>query len=120
MQQIQIPPDFPRTKTHGAIGGAMPKVLLKEHDGKYFVGQTDDEHYQRYDICADMVVQLLAYCQRKSLENPDWTIDFNLARTERGFRDKVSSGQWNFSEQEIRWIMDRCAAGFSNSNAGMR
>jgi hypothetical protein len=114
MQQIQIPPDFPRAKTHGAIGGAMPKVLLKKHDGKYFTGQSDHEYAQRYDICVDLVAQLIGYCQRKARENPDWSSDFNVSRAERGLRDKVVSGQWDFSSSEISWIVGRVKANYQN------
>lgn len=114
MQQIPIPPDFPRATTHGAIGGAMPKMLLREHDGKYFSGQSDHEYAQRYDICADLVAQLVSYCQRKARENPDWSSDFNVSRAARGLKDKVATGQWDFSNSEISWIVDRVKIIYEN------
>ncbi|MCU6434625.1 hypothetical protein LPB67_12670 [Undibacterium sp. Jales W-56] len=54
----QIPADFPMTALQGAISGVQEKLLLTEHDGKFYpLGTSPQERFQRWEICDDLVRQ---------------------------------------------------------------
>lgn len=111
MPPKKIPTDFPRTFGRGAIGGAQPKVLLRRENEELVTGMSEQELANRYDYCDDLANQLNDYCQRKIHENPDWSIEFVVERTERGLQQKISSGEWPIlSHEEVRWIMHRVLA----------
>lgn len=109
MSTRQIHPEFPREPTPGAVGGAQPKLLLRRNEvGKYVSpGLSDGEVSARFELCNDLVGQLLQYVLRKKLENPAWSDEFNLARTKRGVEQKVRAGAWQISLAEIDWVMSR-------------
>src|SRR5471030_195143 len=105
-----IPADFPRMSAPGAVGGFQPKVLLEKKGDKYHLHPSDESVAQRFDLCGDLVDHLVVYCKRKSTDHPEWSREFNVARAERGLREKVRSGQWDFSELELRWMFNRVTA----------
>lgn len=109
MSTRQIHPEFPREPIPGAVGGAQPKLLLRKNElGKYVSpGLSNDEVSARFELCDDLVGQLLHYVKRKKLENPDWSDEFNLARTKRGVEKKVRAGAWRISLAEVDWVMSR-------------
>lgn len=98
-----IPADFPRDPHPGALTGAMPKLPARKIGDAYIVGLTDEELAQRYDVCHDLVTQLVAYCQRKLGENPDWSQQQAYERTKKGLVSKQHS--WNLSAREVDWIL---------------
>ncbi|MBC8748579.1 hypothetical protein F6X42_18820 [Paraburkholderia sp. WC7.3b] len=89
------------------MAGTQPKVAVRLVDGKYVMGLTEEERWQRYDACEDLALQLAAYCTRKSTLNPEWTRECNLERAGRGMADKVRRGLWDVSPAEQRWVMAR-------------
>jgi hypothetical protein len=107
MPTTKIPTTFPLT--YGAVGGAQAKVLIEKKSGMLRVTPSNDDIAERYEICADLVDHLNAYCRRKLEEHPDWTVTHNVERAERGLRQKVLSGEWPLSEGEIRWVMTAVA-----------
>jgi hypothetical protein len=107
MPTTKIPTTFPRT--YGAVGGAQAKVLIRKQGGMLKVSPSEDDIAERYEFCADLVDQLNAYCRRKLEDHPDWTVTFNVERAERGLRQKVLSGEWSLSGEEIRWVMTAVA-----------
>ncbi len=107
MPTTPIPDDFPRDQRLGALTGVQPKLPAMKVGDTYVVGLTEEELAQRYDICLDLVRQLVAYCQRKQRENPAWTREYNVDRSRRGLVSKVKSGIWHFSDAEVTWVMKR-------------
>lgn len=105
-----IPDDFPHGGLTTAIAGVQPKLAARLIDGRYVVGETEEERLERYLICEDLAMQLADYCRRKAGENPDWTTEFNLQRTEQGVASHIRSGRWDISMAEKGWVMQRCAA----------
>ncbi|WP_239483039.1 hypothetical protein [Paraburkholderia sp. C35] len=89
------------------MSGYQPKVLLREIDGKYVAGLTEEELFARYDACEDLAQQLVPYVTRKRAENPSWSLDETLSKVEAGVDNKVADGQWDISRDEIVWIMGR-------------
>lgn len=102
-----LPANFPRASLVGAVPGVQPKLLVRLIDGEYVSGLTDDELLRRHDYCEDLVQQLVAYCRRKETANPEWTHEFNLARTTKALAEKGRMGEWDVTVDEQRWMMAR-------------
>lgn len=104
---IEIPADFPREFLLGSVPGVQPKLLVRKAGEKYISGMTGDERRERYEICADLAQQLISYCERKKNERPEWSIEDILRKINQGIRSK----NWDLSEAEILWTMERVAQG---------
>lgn len=105
-EQGVVPDNFPRDPCPGLVSGSQPKVLVREIDGRYVAGLTDDELWMRYDACEDLARQLATYTARKMSEF-DWSLDETVERVEKSVTRKVHSGIWELSAQEIQWMMRR-------------
>ncbi|MGO4306146.1 hypothetical protein [Cupriavidus sp. RAF12] len=106
MTDRMIPDDFPREQGPGVVSGAQPKLAVRLIDGQYYAGLTEDELWERYDICEDLAQQLAGYAARKMTEH-GWLLDDVLSRVEKSVTKKVSTRSWEFSPAEITWTMKR-------------
>ena len=104
---VSVPSDFPREPLVGGVSGAQPKLLARLISDKYNSGITEEEWKERYEICQDLSQQLILYCQKKQLEKPKWSIEDILRKTSQGIRSK----NWEISETEFIWMMERVAQG---------
>jgi len=103
-----VPDDFPRRTLSASLSGAMPKLAVRlMPDGTYSNKATDAEHQQAYENAEELAQHLKDYVLRKHGENPDWSREFNLARTRRGVEAKMHSGQWDLEAPELDWVMKR-------------
>ncbi len=102
---MPLPADFPRNPFPSAIGGAQNKFVARKIGEKYVVGLTDDELIDRYEVCAELVEQLVTYCLRKERENPDWTYAFIIERTANGLGSERN--RLGLSLDETGWVMLR-------------
>ncbi|KVD78106.1 hypothetical protein WS62_29475 [Burkholderia sp. ABCPW 14] len=107
--KANVPGDFPREPLKTLLSGTHPKLGLRKIDGKIYAGLTEDELAERYEGCEDLAQQLAAYCLRKARENPDWTREFNLERTEKGVAKKCRD-EWDLSAAEQAWVVKRMRA----------
>lgn len=98
---MNIPDDFPRQADAAALSGAQPKIAVRLVDGKYTSGYTQAELETRYDVCADLVTQLVAYYHRKQLQQPDRAPDELFTRIEEALGQKG----WGLTTAEIAWCM---------------
>ncbi|MFM0475668.1 hypothetical protein [Paraburkholderia strydomiana] len=64
------PDDFPRDVTPASLSGAQPKLAARLIDGKFIVGQTDDERHERWAVCEDLAQQLVAKAQKDAAKHP--------------------------------------------------
>ncbi|KXU90165.1 hypothetical protein CI15_06410 [Paraburkholderia monticola] len=101
-----VPEDFPRESSPGLVSGRQPKLLVRETNGRYYAGITDEELWIRYDACEDLAGQLADYGLRK-MSGSGLSFDAALGRVEKGLRARVASGQWDFSRDEVAWMMKR-------------
>jgi hypothetical protein len=106
MTDRQVPDDFPRDQDLGSVTGVQPKLLVREVDGRYRSGRTDEELWARYDVCEDLASQLSAYVSRK-VSSPGLSPGVALTRAEKGVRLKVDAGEWDLSQREVTWLMRR-------------
>ncbi|MFM0402587.1 putative phosphothreonine lyase domain-containing protein [Paraburkholderia aspalathi] len=106
MTDPRVPDDFPRDPDLGSVTGVQPKLLVREVDGRYQSGLTDEQLWVRYDACEDLAVQLSEYATKK-ISTSGMSRDMALRRVEKGVRLKVDSGTWDFSQAEVAWVMMR-------------
>lgn len=109
---MNIPDDFPRQPDPEALAGAQPKIAVRLVDGKYISGHTQAELETRYDVCADLVTQLVAYYQRKKLQPPVRTQNELLMRIEEALGQKG----WGLTAAEIAWCMRQVRAAIQSGN----
>jgi hypothetical protein len=106
MTDRRVPDDFPRDQDLGSVTGVQPKLLVREVNGRYQSGLTEEQLWARYDACEDLASQLSAYATRK-MSTSGMSRDVALRRVEKGVRFKVDSGTWDFSQAEVAWVMKR-------------
>lgn len=109
LEDASVPSDFPRTVLLTALPGAQPRLPARLVDGQYLVGFTQDELRSRFDICQDLIEQLVPYCRRKHAENPEWSQVEVLSKVAKAVRGKAAAGEqaWDLSEPELRWVLDK-------------
>ena len=103
----EIPHDFPIIPKPGSIGGAMPKILLTEFEGKFYeAGCTPPELFVRWDICEDL-------CQKfrlKSFESKNGKrADMSEIDILKQYYDRLLETNWVTHEEAI-WIFRRVAS----------
>jgi hypothetical protein len=101
-----VPPDFPRAPLLAALAGAQPKLPARSVDGQYVVGLTPQELQARFDMCQELIEQLVPYCRRKQAERPDWSQEELLSKVATAIRSK----DWSISEPELQWIVGQVNA----------
>lgn len=106
MTHRQVPDDFPREPDSGAVTGAQPKILVRKVDGRYQTALTDEELRGRYDACEDLAAQLSEYALRK-IATSGLAPDVALSQAEKGLRLKVNADQWDLSQREVCWVVQR-------------
>lgn len=106
MTDRRVPDDFPREPDQGSVTGVQPKILVREVDGRYQSGLSEEQLWVRYDACEDLASQLAAYVSRK-IASSRLSQDVALTRAEKGVRLKVDTGEWDFSQREVTWVMKR-------------
>lgn len=106
MTPRRVPDDFPRDQDLGSVTGVQPKVLVREVDGRYQSGLSEEQLWVRYDACEDLASQLSAYVSRK-IDSSGLSPDVALTRAKKGVRLKVDAGEWDFSRAEVAWVMNR-------------
>jgi hypothetical protein len=105
-QTNQIPADFPRPHYPGAVGGAQPKLLMTQYNGRLYVsGCTPPEILQRWDVCEDLAKQLSV----KSLESKAGKRS-HMSELEilAQYLPRLIATRWT-SEAEARWVIRRVA-----------
>src|SRR6185437_2733081 len=106
MTASRVPDDFPREPDLGCVTGVQPKLLVREVDGRYQSSLSEEQLWVRYDACEDLARQLSAYASRK-IATSGLSLNVALTRAEKGVRLKVDSGEWDFSQAEMAWVMKR-------------
>ncbi|MCA8251445.1 hypothetical protein LGN12_30330 [Burkholderia multivorans] len=102
----EVPHSFPRKLAPGGVPGVQPKLLVRQVGDRYSDELTDRERLLRYRTCEDLACQLREYVLRKVATN-GFSLTDALARAERGLKQKVDSGQWDFSLAEVTWVTSR-------------
>lgn len=104
MNLNDVPEEFPRNRIPAVVTGVQPKIGVREIDGRYVAGQTEEERYERWDICEDLAQQLLRVARKDEAEHPEQSRETTLRRV----RSSVSQKGW-CSEDELDWLIGRLA-----------
>lgn len=113
LPEKSTPEDFPRDQSMGAVTGVHPKLLVRKLGDSYRSGLTEEELYVRYDVCFDLVNQLVDYCHRKTAERPEWSQHELLQKVRKAVASRV---EWDFSPAEIEWMMKKLTSRMSWSS----
>lgn len=103
MSALVVPADFPRSAPLGSVPGAQPKLLV-QRQGSGLKLPDDSDTEARYEVCADLVQQLLTYSVRKRLERPDWTKEQVCEKVIASTRQRAFA--WGLSPAETEWVVD--------------
>jgi len=116
MREGAVPEDFPHDPFQASLGGAQAKFAARHIGDRFVVGLTDEERLARYRMCRNLVEQLLAYCQRKAADHPEWSREALLARVEKAVITKQA--EWELGGAEVQWIVGRLRAVHGNGPQG--
>jgi hypothetical protein len=101
---VVVPEDFPASVPAGTVAGAQPKVGVREEEGA-FTNNGVAARAERYDICQDLVNQLVAYTEHKRAEKPDNEVGKLVTQVLAQVRKKQFG--WGLSPAEAEWISMR-------------
>lgn len=110
-----VPEDFPAPFAAGAVAGAQAKMTVSLQGGVYTDG-SQSQREGRFQVCQDLVNQLIAYTEHKLQERPQ--------RRAAELVDQVllSLGKkrfgWGLSPAEASWIAGRLRKHFGQSAPG--
>ncbi len=97
-----VPEDFPVTATVSAVSGAQPKMNLVEEGGRFYApGTSPGEVLAAFQMCDDLVSQMVPYCQRKLP-----TYEGNQDATVKAALKGLLAKRWCTDAQCV-WIMRR-------------
>jgi hypothetical protein len=105
----EIPDDFPPGASETSVAGAQPKVAVYR-DGDTYTDGAAAHRAERYEICKDLLEQLIAYGEKKMSETPSLTRS-KLAEQMVAQLEKKRFG-WGVSPNESQWIADRVRSHF--------
>ncbi|MEZ2307248.1 hypothetical protein AB6809_11525 [Paraburkholderia sp. RCC_158] len=88
--------------TPASLSGAQPKLAGRLINGKLVVGQTDDERYQRWEVCEDLAQQLVSKARKDAAKYPQHSREVTLQRMRRAIEAKG----W-VSVVEADWLVER-------------
>lgn len=98
----QIPDDFPHDTTPASLSGSQPKLAMRRIAGRFVVGLTAPERYERWDLCEDLARQLVSKTLKDAAKFPENSHDVTLRRMRRAIEGKA----WT-SVVETDWLMER-------------
>lgn len=99
---LRVPDDFPRDVTPASLAGRQMKLAGRLIDGKFVVGLTAEERYERWEVCEDLAQQLVAVAHKDAAKFPQHSLEVTLRRVRRGIEGKG----W-LSVVEADWLMAR-------------
>jgi hypothetical protein len=104
MTGLRVPDDFPREPNLGSVTGVQPKLLVREVEGRYQSGLTEEEIFVRYDdVCEDLAAQVPRL--RRAEDFDRWYVP--RCGVEKGVRLKGDSGEWDLSQADVAWVLKR-------------
>src|SRR5471032_1573243 len=104
---MNIPADFPRDCGVASLAGVQPKIALRLNgaSGTYVNGMSEEEVQERYEVCADLVDQLVAKCHKN--RETKYVALSEVQILERLLAQLLGT-QWG-SDAEMHWVIRRAA-----------
>lgn len=97
-----IPESFPRGCETEWVPGAVKKYVATYDGSRFTVGLTAAELHARYLGCCDLLDDLIAYCERKKVEQPGLDDVALYRRVDKGLRNSPEIG---ITAAEHHWVM---------------
>ncbi|WP_321947831.1 hypothetical protein [Paraburkholderia sp. J10-1] len=97
-----VPADFPWHPTPASLSGFQPKLAGRMIGGKFVVGLTAAERFERWDMCEDLARQLIPKVLQDATKFPQHSHDVTLARMRRAIEAK----SWT-EGLETDWLIER-------------
>jgi len=104
---MNIPADFPHERRGGSHAGGQPTLAVcpDATTGAYTDGTSEAEVQVRYEICADLVDQLVTKCQKNRATKYAALSEVQIL--ERLLAQLLGT-QWG-SDAEMHWVIRRAA-----------
>jgi hypothetical protein len=105
---MPVPADFPREHSISSLAGLQPKlaVRLNAATGRFVDGPTDAEVKARYDMCADLITQLVNKCTAN--RDTKYAALSEVQILERLLAQIFATG-WG-AVDEMRWVVRQTAS----------
>lgn len=105
---MTIPDDFPRDQVVASLPGVQPKlaVRLDAESCKYIGGPTEADLGERYEVCVDLVAQLVAKCRANRETKYSKLSEVQIL--ERLLAQLLGTS-WG-SPAEMKWVIQRTAS----------
>lgn len=101
-----VPEDFPRPEILGAVGGAQPKLLLVQYEGRlYTPGCTPPEVYAHWEHCEDLANHLATKAAESKQGKRSHMTEVEILEQ---YLPRLIATRWT-SEAEARFIIRRVA-----------
>lgn len=102
----RVPADFPRPCIPGAVSGFQPKLLLTQHNGRFYgPGCAPPEVYARWNRCEDLANQLAAKAIESKKGKRRHMSELEILDQ---YLPRLIATRWT-SEPEARFIIRRAA-----------
>ncbi|MGF6859138.1 hypothetical protein OKW29_008049 [Paraburkholderia sp. CI3] len=98
----RIPNDFPWDTSPASLAGAQPKLAGRRIAGRFVVGLTAPERFERWDVCEDLARQLVPKTLKDAAKFPQHSREITLRRMRRAIEGKG----W-VSVVEADWLIER-------------
>lgn len=105
---MSIPADFPREPVIAGLSGAQPKLAVRVDivSGKYVNGPIEQDVQERYEVCADLVTQLVAKCHAN---RDSKYAHLSEAQILERLLAQLLATDWGTAAQ-MRWVIRRAAS----------
>lgn len=104
---MTVPADFPRKAPIASIPGGQPKLAVRRDidSGKYVEGLATTEVEERFEVCTDLVEQLVAKCLKNRTTKYAALTEVQIL--ERLLAQLLGT-QWG-TDSEMRWVVRQTA-----------
>lgn len=101
-----VPEDFPNPDAFGAVSGAQPKLLLVQHNGRYYApGCSPTERYAAWKYCEDLANHLATRALESKTGKRSHMLEVEILEQ---YLPRLVATRWT-SEPQARFIIRRVA-----------
>lgn len=105
-REDKTPADFPRLTEHGWPSGAATKYVASFDGQHYSAVVAEQELYERYLGCCDLLDDLVLYCKQKMAAHAELNESALHQRVVDGLRNTPQVG---ITPAELDWVMHELA-----------
>ena len=106
----EVPCDFPRHAPEGTVPGVQPKLGVRL-DGGTYTDSAESKRAERFQICKDLLDQVVAYAEHKLLVTPSVSIQSLVPQLLKQVQQKRFG--WGLSPAEAGWLCARIKRHFA-------